>query len=302
METGYFVWSHILVGRDCSCSITLIPITLVAKVDEKSKLRTVKVLVRNAQILDPASEHHLKKRDLIIENGVITKITGANSSSVKAEKILTGKKLKISPGWFDMFATFGDPGYEYKEDLVSGTATAEHGGFTGICLLPNTKPVIQTKSDISYLRKGNSLSLVQVEAMGAVTKDCGGEDLTEMIDLHEAGAIGFSDGLVPIWHADIVLKTLQYLQKFNGLLINRPEDSRLDMYAVMHEGVISTSLGLKGMPGLSEEIAITRDLQLLEYAGGRLHFANISTERSVDLIRKAKRSGLSVLAILRPIK
>jgi dihydroorotase len=148
---------------------------------------------------------------------------------------------------------------------------------------------VQTKNEISYLIKGNDSQLVQIHPLAAVTRNNKGEELTEMIDLHEAGAVAFTDGLKPIWHTDILLKSLQYLQKFNGLLIDHPEDIWLNLFGQMHEGVNSTRLGLKGMPRIAEDIAVTRNLELLGYAGGRLHFSRLSSGRSVDLIRAAKK-------------
>ena len=251
----------------------------------------MKILIRNAEILNAGSKYHGKKSNLLVVNGKITYLGKENPS---ADKVISGKDLKVSTGWIDMFSLLGDPGYEHKEDIRSATEAAAHGGFTSIVAYPNSKPPIQTKNDISYLTSGNGNRLVQILPVASVTVDNKGEDLTEMIDLHQAGAIAFSDGTVPIWHTDIVLKSLQYLQKFEGLLINRPEDNRLNLFGIMHEGKESTILGMKGMPRLAEEIAVSRDLQLLEYAGGRLHLANISTPGAIDMIRKAKKNGLNV--------
>jgi len=166
---------------------------------------------------------------------------------------------------------------------------AAAGGFTEIAVLPNTMPSVQTKNEISFLTSGNDNRLVQVHALASVTKNNKGEDLTEMIDLHEAGAVAFTDGLKPIWHTDILLKSLQYLQKFDGVVIDHPEDNWLNLFGQMHEGLNSTMLGLKGMPRIAEEIAVTRNLELLAYAGGRLHFARISSGRSAELIKAAKK-------------
>ncbi len=135
---------------------------------------------------------------------------------------------------------------------------------------------------------------MQIHALASVTKDNKGEELTEMIDLHEAGAVAFTDGLKSVWHTDIFLKALQYLQKFDGLLIDHPEDIWLNLFGQMNEGVNSTMLGLKGMPRIAEEVAVSKNLKLLGYAGGRLHFAKISTAKTVGLIRAAKKKGLNV--------
>jgi dihydroorotase len=183
----------------------------------------------------------------------------------------------------------GDPGLEQKEDLESVGKTAAAGGFTGMAVLPNTSPCVQTKNAISYLVKRNESQLVQVFPLASVTLNNKGEELTEMIDLHEAGAVAFTDGLKTIWHTDIFLKSLQYLQKFDGLLIDHPEDIWLNMFGQMHEGVNSTRLGLKGMPRIAEDIAVGRNLELLGYAGGRLHFSRISSGKSIEMIRAAKK-------------
>lgn len=200
----------------------------------------------------------------------------------------------VSIGWFDMRANFNDPGNEHKEDLDSGLATASAGGFTGVALVPNTNPCIESKNDVSYLMSRNISGVTQVFPLGAITKGCQGEEFTEILDMHAAGAVAFTDGENPIWNTDILLKTLQYLQKFDGLLINRPEDKYLTAFGTMNEGVVSTYLGLKGMPSLAEEIMIRRDIELLKYAGGRLHFSNISTVNAVDQIVKAKKKGLNI--------
>ncbi len=249
------------------------------------------ILLTAVEIVDKRSPHHGKQRNVHLKNGIIQSIS---TQKPNAKKVLDAKGLKISIGWFDLGAFIGDPGLEYKEDLKSGRKVAEAGGFTSVAILPNTKPVIQTKNDVAYITTDNKNSLTQILPLSAATHNTEGKELTEMIDLHHAGAVGFTDGLHPIWHTDIVLKSLQYLQKFDGVLLNRPEDTMLTKFGSMHEGVESTILGLKGMPSLSEEVMVSRDLQLLEYAGGKIHFSNISTAGSIALIRKAKKDGLNV--------
>lgn len=249
-------------------------------------------LIKSARIIDQRSKHHLQKKNILISDlGVIDKIGNEN---YKADKVVESDDLHVSIGWFDMRANFADPGLEHKEDLTTGRKVAATGGFTEVVLLPNTQPVIQSKNDVSYIMSGNKLNLVQLHAIGAVTKDCKGEDLTEMLDMNNAGAVAFSDGDHPIWNTDILLKTLQYLQKFEGLLINKPEDKHLTIFGNMHEGPTSTMLGLKGMPDLSEELMVKRDLKLLDYAGGKIHFANISSREGVRAIRKAKAKDKKV--------
>lgn len=251
--------------------------------------------IPSAQIIDSHSPFNGQSKQLWIENGVITAITDTSEQTTRqADQVIEMAGLKVSPGWIDMRVTTRDPGYEHQEDLFSVREAAAAGGFTEIVLLPNTHPVVQTKEAVTYiLTKGNA-HLVKVYPMAAVSVDIKGKELTEMIDLHTAGAIAFTDGLKPVWHSDILVKTLQYLQTFNGLLINRPEDVLLTQFGQMHEGITSTMLGLKGIPALAEEMMIARDLRFLEYTGGKIHFSSISTAQSVDLIRQAKRKGLQV--------
>jgi dihydroorotase len=245
----------------------------------------MKILIQAAKILDSNSPFHKKEKNVVIQNGRITEIGDKN---YQADKVIKAEGMILSTGWFDLGTFIGDPGLEHKEDLESGSKAAVAGGFTEIAVLPNTLPCIQTKNDINYLTRGNDNRLLQIHPLASVTKNNKGEELTEMIDLHEAGAAGFTDGLKPIWHTDIFLKSLQYLQKFNGVLIDHPEDIWLNMFGQMHEGLQSTMLGLKGMPRIAEEVAISRNLKLLNYAAGRLHLSKISTSKSVGLIRAAK--------------
>jgi len=200
----------------------------------------------------------------------------------------------LSTGWFDLGAFVGDPGLEHKEDLQSLAKAAQAGGFTEVAVLPNTQPVIQSKNEATFISRNNDSRLVQIYPMAAVTRNCKGEELTEMIDLREAGAVAFTDGLHSLWHTDIFLKALQYLQKFQGVLVDHPEDIWLNRFGQMHEGINSTVLGLKGMPRIAEEVAIARNLELLAYAGGKLHFARLSTAKAIDQVRSAKKKGLNV--------
>jgi dihydroorotase len=251
----------------------------------------MKILIRSAQILSPGSSFHKKQKNVLLQNGRIEEIGDKNYA---ADRVIEADGMILSAGWVDIGASVGDPGHEQKEDLPSLCKAAAAGGFTEVAVLPNTYPTIQTKNEISYVTGNNENRLVQIHALAAVTKNCKGEELTEMIDLHAAGAIAFTDGLKPVWHTDIFLKSLQYLQKFDGLLIDHPEDTWLNLFGQMHEGPQSTMLGLKGMPRIAEEVAVSKNLELLNYAGGRLHFAKLSTAKSIDLVRSAKKKGLQV--------
>lgn len=246
----------------------------------------MKILLQSPRILHKGSPFHNKEKNVLLQNGRILEIGDKNYS---ADRVIKAEGMILSAGWFDLGAYVGDPGLEHKEDLESLCKVAATGGFTEVALLPNTQPVVQTKNELSYLTRNNDTRLVQLHAMAAVSKNNKGEELTEMIDLHEAGAVAFTDGLKPIWHTDVFYKALQYLQKFDGLLVDHAEDQWLNMFGQMHEGLQSTLLGMKGMPRIAEEIAITRNIELLAYASGRLHMSRISTARSVDLLRSAKK-------------
>lgn len=246
----------------------------------------MKILIQDAQIFHAGSPDHKKTRNILIANG---KIASIGTGKPAADQVIQAKGCRLSVGWFDLGTFIGDPGYEAKEDLASGMRAAMSGGFTGLATLPNTKPVVQSKNEVAYLSRGNRSRLVQIYPMAAVTLDTKGEELTEMIDLHEAGAVAFTDGTRPLWHTDIFLKSLQYLQRFDALLIERPEDLWLNLYGQMHEGKVSTGLGLKGMPAIAEEVIVSRDVQLLAYAGGRLHFSRISSPRALAEIKSAKK-------------
>lgn len=249
------------------------------------------ILLNQVEIVDKRSPFHRKKVNVRLKDGAIAAI---GEEEQEAAVTVDAGGLMLSIGWFDMQANFGDPGHEYKEDLETGSKAAAAGGFTEVAILPNTAPTVQTKNEISYIKSKSSGLITELHPIAAVTLGNKGEELTEMIDLYEAGAVAFSDGEKPLWHTDICLKALLYLQKFNGLLIDKPYDKLLTAFGTMNEGIHSTMMGMKGLPALAEELAIIRDLDLLAYSGGKLHIANISTARAVALIRDAKAKGLDV--------
>ncbi|MCU0325632.1 MAG: dihydroorotase [Spirosomaceae bacterium] len=257
----------------------------------------MQILLKAVKIIDKSSEFNLQAKDILIENGIIKQI----SDNIYADnaQIIEGDNLHVSAGWIDMRVSPKDPGYESKEDLSSLCNAAAAGGFTEIVTLPNTKPTVQTKESIAYYKQFSRGQLVEIYPTAAVTKNCEGKDFTEMLDLHHAGAVAFTDGEHPLWNADILLKTLQYLYPINGLLMNHPEEANLAMFGQMHEGIESTLLGMKGVPSMAEELMVIRDLKLLEYAkidslSSVLHFSTISTAEAVELIREAKQKGLPV--------
>lgn len=251
----------------------------------------MKILIESANIFSPSSKWHLKKANVLIANG---KIKSIGKSSYDHDKKIIGNGKWLTPGWFDSWAHFNDPGFENKEDIQTGREAASHGGFTAVMVIPNNNPVTDSKNQIKYLTRWNDNELVKIYPIAAVTKGIEGNDLTEMIDLMNAGAMAYSDGLFPLRDSQVLLKALQYLHQSNSVVIQQPEDVDLNNSGSMNEGIPSTLLGLKGIPTLAEEVMIQRDLSILEYAGGKLHFVNVSTEKGLDMIRKAKKSGLNV--------
>ena len=251
----------------------------------------MKILLKAVQIYDPVSAFHLKRQHILIDQGIISYI---GEDLQEADRTLDLKGLCVSPGWVDMYARVGEPGLEHKEDIESLAEAAAAGGFTDVLCMPNVQPVVQSKGAVNFLKSKSTTLPVNLLPAGAVTVDTQGKELTEMIDLQRAGAVAFTDGDKPLQGAEVIVKALQYLQPFDGLLMNRPEHTRLTEFGQVHEGIISTQLGMKGIPALAEEVMVTRDLQLLAYTGGRLHFSLISSAGSVEAIRKAKASGLNV--------
>ena len=177
----------------------------------------MKILLQQPLILDKRSSFHRKKKNVLIQNGKIAEI---GDKQFAADRTLDASHMILSPGWFDLGTATGDPGQEHREDLDSVSKAAAAGGFTELALLPNTNPSIQSKNDIAYITRNNESRLVQLHAIASVTKNNKGEEMTEMIDLHTGGAVAFSDGLHSLHNTDIFLKTLQYLRKFDGLLID----------------------------------------------------------------------------------
>lgn len=251
----------------------------------------MEILLKGVKIIDPNSSHHQSIRNVLIKNGKIEKIS---AMAITSSKEYDAKGMFLSNGWFDLRANFNDPGFEHKEDLESGCDAAMKGGFTGVAVLPNTNPIIQSKGQIEYIKTKTSTCLTDIYPIGAASTDTKGEEITEMLDMNAAGAIAFSDGEKPIWHTDLLIKSLQYLKKIDGLLMNKPEDRLLTAHGDMHEGPTSTMLGLYGMPNIAEVLMIKRDLEVLEYTGGKIHFSNISTKEAVRLIKEAKKKGLNV--------
>lgn len=252
----------------------------------------MQILIKKATLIDPTHAKHLQVVDLLIENGTITDI--ASNIPDNNYTLWEGNNLHVSPGWFDMRVNFKDPGTEYMEDIYSGVEAAMHGGFTGVCLSPETTPVIDNKAQINYIQQKSASLLVDVIPNGALSKNLAGKELAEMHDMHDAGARGFYNGKQCEVSSALMQKALLYTKQMNEVVINFPLDRSISGKAQMHEGTISTSLGLKGIPSIAEEIRLNRDIYLAEYTEGRLHVATISAAGSVELIAAAKQKGTQV--------
>ena len=258
----------------------------------------MKILIKNALIADQASSFNGQHKDLFIQDGIITAID--NDITTTADCIIDSQNTVVSTGWVDLFAHFNEPGYEHRETIETGIDAAKAGGYTQVFLVPNTHPVIQNKSIIEFITKKSASTGINLLPIGAATKDVEGKDLAEMWEMQEAGAIAFGDGLNSIQSAGLMLKALQYIKAFDGTLIQLPIDKSIGTHGLVNEGVVSTQLGLPGIPSVAEHIIIKRDLDLLAYTDSKLHFTGVSTAESVQLIREAKAAGLAVSCSVTP--
>lgn len=253
----------------------------------------MQLLLKQVKIIDPTSAHHDQIKDVLIKNGIIQSIRNTISEDVRT---LKWKGACISPGWVDIGALVGDPGLEHIETLESLCQAAILGGFTRVAVLPNTIPSLQSKSEIEYIIRRSEKEVVDVMPIGAMTTHCKGEDLAEMIDMHHAGAIAFSDGMRPTQNPGLLLRALEYVSQFGGMIMNHPYTKGLKPNGLVHEGEVSVSLGLQGIPSIAETMMVKRDIEILRYSGSRLHIQNISCKESLDLIRQAKEEGLNLTA------
>jgi dihydroorotase len=254
------------------------------------------ILIKNATILSPTSKHHRKKKDILIEDGIIISIQTA--IKVKADKVIEGKNILASDGFVDTFSNFCEPGFEHKEDLLSGTLSAMRGGYTDVFLIPNTKPSLSSKTTVEFVK--NTQYIVNLHPIGSISKNIEGKDLAEMQDMHESGAIAFSDGLQPIQHSGLLLKALQYVKAFDSIIIQLPEDKNIAPYGLMNEGETSVQLGLQGKPTIAEQVMVARDIELVNYTKSKLHFTGITCNESLQLIKKAKKDNPNISCSVSP--
>jgi dihydroorotase len=258
----------------------------------------MRILLKKVRIIAPGQALDGQVRDLLVEEGIIRKI--AEEINTDAEHTFFKENIHVSPGWMDVFSHFCDPGFEYKEDLESGSKSAVAGGFTGIMVIPNTCPPLESKAEIEYVIRKSQYLPVNIFPIGAVSRELGGKALAEMYDMKQSGAIAFSDGILPLQSSGLLLKALQYVKAFNGIIIQIPDDTGISHHGLMHEGIWSTRLGMPGKPAIAEEILVERDLKLLKYTESRLHFTGVSLKKSVDLIEEAKSAGLHVTCSVTP--
>ncbi|MEO9511649.1 MAG: dihydroorotase [Flavobacteriaceae bacterium] len=252
------------------------------------------MLLKSAKIVCPQNKVlHLKKRDILIQKGIIENIS-VKIEAPSSTKTVDFNNLHVSLGWFDSGVSFGEPGFEERETIAHGIEVAGQSGYTDIVLNPNTNPIPDTSSTMVFLKDRAKEQSTNLYPLGSLTTKSEGKDLAELFDMKNAGAVAFYDFKKQIANPNLLKIALLYAQSFNGLIFSYPQDGQIKGKGIVHEGEISTMLGLKGIPGLAEELQISRDLFILEYTGGKLHIPTISTANSVKLIANAKKKGLDV--------
>lgn len=251
------------------------------------------LLIKQATVIDSTSPFNGRVVDILIEKGIITQIKKSITPE-KGIKTVEVDGLHVSTGWLDMQVNFCDPGYEHKETLTNGLKSAAKGGFTGVCLMSGTNPPLHNKAQIEYVTNRAKDNIVDVLPIGTLSQNQEGKDLSEMYDMKLSGAVAFSDYKKATKDAGLILRALQYSNNVNSFIITHCDDKTISHDGLMNEGVTSTRLGLKGMPALAEEIMLQRNIQILEYTGGKMHIPTISTKGSVELIKKAKAKKLNI--------
>jgi len=251
------------------------------------------IIIRQAKIIDLKSPYHNEIADLKIEGGVITKIGKKLQNPDKLQEVSL-ENLYVSQGWFDSSVSLGEPGFEDRETISNGLDTAGKSGFTAIAMQPNSFPILDNQSNISFVKRKSEGFATDLFPIGALTKNSEGSDLAELFDMKNSGAVAFGDYNKSLSNANLLKIALQYVQDFDGLVITYSQDSNIKGAGVANEGIVSTRLGLKGIPALAEELQISRNLFILEYTGGKLHIPTISTAKSAQLIKDAKAKGLNV--------
>ena len=254
----------------------------------------MKLILQSITVIDPKSPHHLKVVDIYIQDQIIKEI--GKKLNVSGAKLIDCKGQYVSIGWLDSNVNFCDPGFETKEDIESGLNAAAKGGFVGVALMPNTQPALKSKSEIEYINNKAKGNAVNIFPIGSLSANREGKDLAEMYDMKLAGALAFSDGTRAVQDAGLMSRALLYAKGIDSFIIAKAEEKSISQNAKMNEGQMSTLLGMKGNPTLAEELMVSRDLFLAEYQNSRIHFSCISSAKSVELIKAAKKKGLQVTA------
>ncbi len=259
----------------------------------------MKVILKNVSLFHPVQKIDEKGIDILLTDGVISKIGKINPEEISGVKVFDLSNKHIVPGFFDMHVHLREPGREDEETVQSGCNAAANGGFTGIACMPNTEPAIDSAEVVSFIKKQSKDHLVDVEVIGAATLGRKGEYISPMAELYEAGVVGFSDDGVAIKTSGILKRAFEYSKMYNVPIIEHCEDETLSGGA-MNEGLNSTMLGLPPIPSVAEELIVIRDILLAEYTGGKIHIAHLSTKKSVEMVREAKQKGISVTSEVTP--
>jgi dihydroorotase len=258
----------------------------------------VSLLLKNARVVDPASGLDAP-RDVLVVDGRVARVAASIPAGEAAVLDLAG--LVVCPGFLDMHVHLREPGHEWKETIATGTRAAAAGGFTGVACMPNTEPPIDSRSVVEFvLAQAREHGVVPVYPIGCVSKGQEGQELAEMGDMAIAGARGFSDDGKPVASAGLMRRALEYATIFDLPVIDHCEEPTLVAGGVVHEGAVSTRLGLAGWPGVAEDVMVQRDILLAEYTGGHVHIAHMSTGRAAELVRRAKAAGIRVTCEVTP--
>jgi dihydroorotase len=262
---------------------------------------TCKLIIKNGLIIDPSRSIETLG-DLVIENGRIARCgPGAAESSNDNDTIIDARGMIVTSGLIDLHCHLREPGFEKKETIKTGSIAAAAGGFTTVCCMPNTQPVVDNTSTLSYIKETSARdSLIRVLPIASITVNSAGKELTPMIELARAGAIGFSDDGLPVVDSWMMLRALEYSKPLGLPVIDHCEDPALVANGLMNEGNVSISLGVPGVPSISEEIMIARDVILAGYTGAWVHIAHVSTAGGVEIIREAKSRGVHVTSEVTP--
>ena len=252
----------------------------------------MKILLKNATIIDRSNPLHCQTVCLLVENGVIIEIE--KNINTKVDVIINNENLHVSRGWWDPSVSFGEPGYEERETLKHGLTVAAKSGFTSIGLNPDVNPSSDNHGAISYLINKSKGHTTNIHPIGCLTESGKGLQMASLQDMKDAGAITFGDYKYPTENPNLLKIALEYAQSFNGIISSYPLDEKISINGMMNEGPTSTMLGLKGYGSYAETSRVFRDIKILEHTGGQLHFSYISSKESVGLIENAKKIGLKV--------